>query len=36
LNREVGVTLIVVTHSLPLARRLGRTLELCDGRLQSP
>jgi len=36
LNREVGVTLIVVTHSLPLARRLGRILELRDGRLQSP
>jgi predicted ABC-type transport system involved in lysophospholipase L1 biosynthesis ATPase subunit len=36
LNREVGVTLIVVTHSPQLARRLGRTLELRDGRLQSP
>jgi lipoprotein-releasing system ATP-binding protein len=36
LNREVGVTLIVVTQSLPLARRLGRILELRDGRLQSP
>jgi len=33
LNRELGVTLIVVTHSLELARRLGRVLELRDGAL---
>jgi lipoprotein-releasing system ATP-binding protein len=33
LNRELGVTLIVVTHSLELARRLGRILELRDGLL---
>lgn len=35
LNREQGVTLIVVTHALDLARRLGRVLELRDGRLVS-
>ena len=34
LNRETGVTLIVVTHSLDLARQMGRTLELRDGRLK--
>lgn len=34
LNRETGVALIVVTHSLDLARRMGRTLELRDGRLR--
>jgi len=33
LNRELGVTLIVATHSLELARRLGRVLELRDGTL---
>ena len=33
LNRETGITLIVVTHSLELARRMGRVLELRDGRL---
>jgi len=33
LNREDGVTLIVVTHALDLARRMGRVLELRDGRL---
>ena len=33
LNREDGVTLIVVTHSLPLARRIGRVLQLRDGLL---
>src|SRR5207245_11252849 len=30
LNREEGVTLIVVTHALELAQRLGRILELRD------
>lgn len=34
LNREEGVTLIVVTHSQGLARRLGRILELRDGALR--
>ena len=33
LNREEGVTLIVVTHALELAQKLGRVLELKDGRL---
>ncbi len=33
LNRENGVTLIVVTHALGLAERMGRVLELKDGRL---
>jgi len=39
LNREEGVTLIVVTHALDLAQRMGRVLELRDGLLvpaQSP
>lgn len=34
LNQEMGVTLIVVTHSLDLARRMQRVLELRDGRLR--
>ncbi len=33
LNREEGVTLIVVTHALDLARKMGRVLELKDGKL---
>ena len=33
LNREQGVTLIMVTHAPHLARRMGRVLELRDGRL---
>jgi ABC-type lipoprotein export system ATPase subunit len=33
LNREEGVTLIVVTHALDLARLMGQQLELKDGRL---
>lgn len=33
LNREEGVTLIVVTHALELARRMGIVLELRDGKL---
>ena len=35
LNHEEGVTLIVVTHALDLAKRMGRVLELRDGRLAS-
>jgi ABC-type lipoprotein export system ATPase subunit len=35
LNREEGVTLIVVTHALELARRMKRVLEIKDGRLRS-
>ncbi len=33
LNREEGVTLIVVTHALELAHKMGRVLELKDGTL---
>lgn len=33
LNREEHVSMVVVTHSLDLARSLGRTLELRDGAL---
>jgi lipoprotein-releasing system ATP-binding protein len=33
LNREEGVTLIIVTHSRELAQRLGRVFELKGGRL---
>lgn len=34
LNREEGVTLIVVTHAAELARQMSRVLELRDGRLE--
>lgn len=33
LNQEEGVTLIVVTHALDLAKRMNRTLELQNGKL---
>jgi len=33
LNREEGVALLTVTHSQRLARRMGRVLELREGRL---
>jgi len=33
LNREEGVTLVVVTHSAEIAMRMGRTVELRDGLL---
>lgn len=33
LNREEGVTLICVTHALPLAEKLGRVFQLQDKRL---
>ncbi len=33
LNREEGVALVVVTHAADLAARLGRVLELRDGRV---
>ena len=34
LNREQGVTLVVVTHALELAARMQRVLELRDGQLK--
>lgn len=33
LNREQGVTLILVTHSLELANRMGRVVEVREGKL---
>jgi predicted ABC-type transport system involved in lysophospholipase L1 biosynthesis ATPase subunit len=33
LNQQEGTTLIVVTHSLSLARRMDRVYELTDGQL---
>ena len=33
LNQQDGLTLVVVTHSLELARRMGRTLEIRSGKL---
>ena len=35
LNKEEGVALVLVTHSLELAKRLPRILELGDGALKS-
>ena len=35
LNKDHGLTMIVVTHSLSLAGRMGRIYELSDGRLVS-
>lgn len=34
LNRSEGLSLLLVTHSLELARRMGRMLELKGGRLE--
>ena len=33
LNQEDGLTLLVVTHSIDLARRMGKTLEFKNGKL---
>jgi predicted ABC-type transport system involved in lysophospholipase L1 biosynthesis ATPase subunit len=35
LNREEKTTLMVVTHAMELARKMGRVLELKDGRLNA-
>ena len=35
LNREEGVTLILVTHALDLAKRMGRVMELQNGSLEN-
>jgi lipoprotein-releasing system ATP-binding protein len=35
INREEGAALIVVTHSVRLAERMGRVLALRDGRLET-
>lgn len=34
LNREIGTSLVMVTHNLELARRMQRQMELSDGHLQ--
>ena len=34
LNQEDGLTLMVVTHSMELARKMGRTLEIRNGKLK--
>ena len=34
LNREDGLTLLLVTHSTDLAKRMGKTLELTHGNLR--
>jgi len=36
LNREEGVTLVIVTHARELAQRMARVLELKEGRLVEP
>jgi len=33
LNKELGMTLVVVTHNVELAARMGRRLELRSGEL---
>ena len=35
LNRRRGVSLVVVTHDVALAKRMSRVVEMRDGRLVS-
>jgi len=34
-NRELGVTVVVVTHDTAVSERVGRTIEIRDGRISS-
>lgn len=36
LGQQEGVAVILATHNLELARRMGKVMTLCDGRLQAP
>ncbi len=36
LNERTGLTIVLVTHNLPLARTARRTIELRDGRIFAP
>jgi len=36
LNERTGLTIVLVTHNLPLARTAQRTIELRDGRIFAP
>jgi lipoprotein-releasing system ATP-binding protein len=34
INREKGITLIIVTHNERLAARMGKTIRMADGRIE--